>query len=207
MAAQIAAVVATAPTAPRWPCVGATRNRPCAAALVRLVAAHAGANGALGVNGQRGILQRLAPRVAVLRAPAHPRGLHATATPASWLHQVALWLGILTTPGLRRGKVPAGADWTAQVRAFLADDNRTMATPFTWTDAGRPRVAEPRHYFSPAVLVVGSNGGRARRGFGGHRIVAGRVHAPLHNALQNACVPCSLNRCGVLRTERNGARQ
>jgi len=141
MAAQIAAVVATAPTAPRWPCVGATRNRPCAAALVRLVAAHAGANGALGVNGQRGILQRLAPRVAVLRAPAHPSGLHATATPASWLNQVEIWLGILTKKVLRRGKFTSVEDLTAQVRAFVVYDNRTMAKPFTWTDAGMPLVA------------------------------------------------------------------
>jgi len=141
VAAQLAAVIVTDPAATRWHFVVDNRNTHCSEALVRLVATPSGYVGELGVQGKRGILQNRAPRVAVLRAPAHPSGLHATATPASWLNQVEIWLGILTKKVLRRGKFTSVEDLTAQVRAFVVYDNRTMARPFTWTDAGMPLVA------------------------------------------------------------------
>ena len=44
---------------------------------------------------------------------------------------------ILTRKLLRRGSFLAVADLTAQVLAFIAYDNRTMAKPFRWTFQGK----------------------------------------------------------------------
>jgi len=42
---------------------------------------------------------------------------------------------------LRRGTFTSVADLEAQVFAFIAYDNRTMAKPFRWTAQGKALVA------------------------------------------------------------------
>ncbi len=62
--------------------------------------------------------------------------LYYTPKHASWLNQIELWLSILTRKLLRRGSFLSVADLTAQVLAFIAYYNRTMAKPFKWTSQG-----------------------------------------------------------------------
>ena len=37
-----------------------------------------------------------------------------------------------------RGSGPAGADRQATILRVIADENRTLANPFQWTDQGKP---------------------------------------------------------------------
>ena len=57
------------------------------------------------------------------------------------MNQVELFLSILVRKLLRRASFTSGEDLVAQVSAFIAYDNRTMAKPFTWTYQGKPLVA------------------------------------------------------------------
>ncbi len=52
-----------------------------------------------------------------------------------------IWLSILTRKLLRRGTFTSLEDLKAQVLAFIAYYNRTMAKPFKWTYQGKPCAA------------------------------------------------------------------
>jgi len=139
--AHLQRTVATDPAATRWHVVVDHLNSHQSEALVRYVAARSGVTDELGTKGAAGILASQHRRASFLRDPAHAIVFHYTPKHASWLNQIAIWLGILTRKLLRRGSFTATADLEAKVLAFVDYDNRTMAKPFTWTYQGKALVA------------------------------------------------------------------
>ncbi len=139
--AHIRAVVATDPAATRWHFVVDNLNTHQSEALVRYVAEHAALADDLGVKGKGGILATQPSRAAFLRDPSHTIVFHYTPKHSSWLNQIEIWLSILVRKLLKRGPFTSVADLQAQVLAFIAYYNRTMAKPFKWTDQGKALVA------------------------------------------------------------------
>lgn len=139
--AHVQAVVATDPAVTHWHVVADNLDIHRSASLVRWVAAISGVDVDLGRKGKAGILRDRQSRAAFLSAPNHRVTFHYTPRHCSWLNQIESWLGILTRKLLRRGSFGSTADLKAQVLAFVAYYNRTMAKPFRWTYQGKPLVA------------------------------------------------------------------
>jgi hypothetical protein len=57
------------------------------------------------------------------------------------MNQIELWFSILMRKLLKRGTFTSVADLKAQVLAFVAYFNRTMAEPFRWTYQGKALAA------------------------------------------------------------------
>ena len=55
----------------------------------------------------------------------------------SWLNQVEIWLGIMTSKCLRHRSFESTRALAAAIRAFVRRWNREMARPFNWTYSGR----------------------------------------------------------------------
>jgi len=139
--AHIQGVVATDPVATRWHFVVDNLNTHQSEALVRYIATVSGCTDDLGVKGKSGVLASQPSRAAFLRDPAHAIVFHYTPKHSSWLNQVEIWLSILARKLLTRGSFTSVADLQAQVLAFIAYYNRTMAKPFKWTYQGKALLA------------------------------------------------------------------
>lgn len=64
---------------------------------------------------------------------AHPAvRLHYTPTYSSWLNQVELWFGMITSQCIRRGTFTSVRDLTRRIDSYIQNYNRNPI-PFTWT--------------------------------------------------------------------------
>jgi len=136
--AHVRHTVESDPTASQWHFVVDNLDIHRSESLVRYIAELASCTEDLGVKYVCGVLRSKASRAAFLSDPTHPIVFHYTPKHASWLNQVEIWLSILVRKLLRRGNFTSVDDLRAQVLAFIAYFNRTMAKPFKWTYQGKP---------------------------------------------------------------------
>jgi transposase len=136
--AHLVATLAADPDVKRWHLVMDNLNIHRSESLVRLVAARDEITTDLGEVGKSGILASMASRAAFLADASHSVVFHYTPKHSSWLNQIEIWFSILVRKLLKRASFTSVADLEAQVRAFMAYYNATMAKAFKWTYKGKP---------------------------------------------------------------------
>jgi hypothetical protein len=57
------------------------------------------------------------------------------------MNQIEIWFSILVRKVIRRGNFTSKQDLKANIEAFIAYFNETLAKPFRWTYAGKPLAA------------------------------------------------------------------
>jgi transposase len=137
---HIRGVVASDPQAQQWHFVADNLNTHCSESLVRYVAEVSEITDDLGVKGKSGVLKSCRTRSAFLSAASHQIVFHYTPKHASWMNQIEIWFSILARKVLKRGNFVSVEDLKAQVLAFVAYYNQTMAKPFQW-NYGKPLQA------------------------------------------------------------------
>ncbi len=135
--APMQALLATEPTATRWPVVVDHLDIHRAESLVRLGAAAAGLAIARGTKGKDGMLANRQARAAFLRAPSQRLVFPYTPTPASGLNQIDIGFRRLGRKRLKRMSCRSREELQQKVFAFIASYNEAMAKPFTWTSQGK----------------------------------------------------------------------
>src|SRR5262249_13839044 len=108
------------------------------AGLVRLVAKHDGITEDLGKQDQRGGLQSMATRAALLADPRPRIMFPYTPKHASWMNQIELWCSILARKLRKRASCTSVEDVQARVCDGVTYCNATMAKPFKWTYGQKP---------------------------------------------------------------------
>jgi transposase len=126
------------PKATRWHFVADNLNTHQSDSLVRFVAAHDGIEDDLGEKGKHGMLKSMATRAAFLTDAAHSIVFHSTPKHASWLNQIEMWFSIVVRKLIKRASFTSTEDLEANILAFIAYCNETMAKPFQWTYGRQP---------------------------------------------------------------------
>jgi putative transposase len=135
--AHLERLIASDPEARRWHIMVDNLNTHQSEAWVRWIAQREGiAPQTLGIKGKSGILHTMESRAAFLHDPTHQIVVYYTPKHASWMNQVEIWLSILVRKLLKRGNFLSVDDLRAQILAFIAYYNRTMAKPIKWTYTG-----------------------------------------------------------------------
>ena len=86
----------------------------------------------------RRIERTTVPDVCAVYRSAPERTQHGQRTVSTDELTGEIWLSMLVRKLLRRGNFTSVEDLPAQVLAFIAYFNRTMAKPFKWTYHGKP---------------------------------------------------------------------
>ncbi len=134
-------MVGTDPTAVRWHFVVDNLDIHRAESLVRFAAAASGLDLDRREKGRRGPRHTRQSRATFLRDPPHRLVFHYIPKHRSWPNPIAIWLSIPARTLLRRGSCTSVEDREANVLAFIAYDNRTMAKPSKWPYQGKALVA------------------------------------------------------------------
>jgi hypothetical protein len=138
---HLADTLASDPNVKCWHFVVDNLNIHQSESLVRLVAQRDQITTELGEAGKSGILKSMVSRAAFLSEESHSLVFHYTPRHSSWLNQIEIWFSILVRKLLKRASFTSVADLEAQVRAFIAYYNATMAKAFKWTYKGKPLTA------------------------------------------------------------------
>ena len=121
----------------KWIFIADNLNTHQSEELVKLVAKRLEINDALGIKGKSGILQNMESRSKFLSDASHRIQFIYTAKHASWLNQVEIWFGILTTRLLKRLSSKSTDELKNKILSFVAYFNETMAKAFKWTYKGK----------------------------------------------------------------------